>query len=57
VNSAHVAGLAVYLMGLDGRPLGPEDLAKRIADLAISSLKGDIPVTTTKSIAFNNSPR
>jgi hypothetical protein len=44
-------------MGLDGRPLGPEDLAKRIADLAISSLKGDIPVTTTKSIAFNNSPR
>lgn len=50
-----VAGLAAYLMALEGNP-GGEALCERIKELSTAGILQDIPDGTGNRLAFNGSP-
>ncbi|EMR71788.1 putative subtilisin-like protease pr1a protein [Eutypa lata UCREL1] len=53
--SPHIAGLAAYLMTLEGNP-GGEALCERIKELSTTDILQNIPDGTGNRLAFNGSP-
>ncbi|RYO77680.1 hypothetical protein DL766_008908 [Monosporascus sp. MC13-8B] len=54
-SAPHIAGLAAYLMALEGNP-GGEALCERIKELATPDILENIPLGTANLLAFNGSP-
>lgn len=50
--SPHIAGLAAYLMALEGNP-GPEALCDRIIELSSTDILSSFPEGSHNRLAFN----
>lgn len=51
----HVAGLAAYLLGFEGKRT-PADLSARLLDLALENKISGLPPGTSNYLAFNGNP-